>query len=77
VIDLHMHTTASDGRATPAMLVDDLVAAGITTCAVTDHDTTASIDAVTALASPHGIRAIPASRSRRSPTTKTCTCSRI
>lgn len=54
-----MHTTASDGRATPAMLVEDLVAAGITTCAVTDHDTTASIDAVTALASPHGIRVIP------------------
>lgn len=54
-----MHTTASDGRATPEALVGELVAAGITICAVTDHDTTASIDVVTALAAPHGIRVIP------------------
>lgn len=54
-----MHTTASDGRATPEVLVQELVAAGIAICAVTDHDTTASIDAVTALAAPHGIRVIP------------------
>lgn len=54
-----MHTTASDGRATPEQLVAELVAAGITTCAVTDHDTTASIAAVTVLAAPHGIRVIP------------------
>jgi predicted metal-dependent phosphoesterase TrpH len=58
VIDLHLHTTASDGRATPEVLVRELVAAGITICAVTDHDTTASIDAVTALAAPHGIRVL-------------------
>lgn len=58
MIDLHLHTTASDGRATPAMLVADLVAAGITVCAVTDHDTTASIAEVTALAAPHGLRVI-------------------
>jgi 3',5'-nucleoside bisphosphate phosphatase len=59
VIDLHLHTTASDGRATPEMLVRELVAAGITIASVTDHDTTASIDVVTALAAPHGIRVIP------------------
>lgn len=53
-----MHTTASDGRATPEALVAELVGAGITTCAVTDHDTTAAIAAVTALAAPHGIRVI-------------------
>jgi len=58
VIDLHLHTTASDGRATPEALVRELVAAGITICAVTDHDTTASIDAVTRLAGPHGIRVL-------------------
>ncbi len=53
-----MHTTASDGRATPDVLVTELVAAGITICAVTDHHTTASIDAVTRLAMPHGLRVI-------------------
>lgn len=58
MIDLHMHTTASDGRSTPEMLVEELRAAGITTCAVTDHDTTAAIAAVRALAAPHGIRVI-------------------
>ena len=58
MIDLHLHTTASDGRATPEMLVAELVSAGITVCAVTDHDTTASIATVTALAQPHGIRVI-------------------
>lgn len=59
MIDLHLHTTASDGRATPEMLVRELVSAGITICAVTDHDTTSSIDEVTSLAAPHGIRVIP------------------
>ena len=49
-----MHTTASDGRSTPEVLVGDLVAAGISICAVTDHDTTASIDVVTALAAHTG-----------------------
>jgi predicted metal-dependent phosphoesterase TrpH len=58
VIDLHMHTTASDGRATPAALVDELVAAGITVCAVTDHDTTASVDAVRSLGTPRGLTVI-------------------
>ena len=58
MIDLHLHTTASDGRATPEALVRELVAAGITIAAVTDHDTTASIDIVTAFAAPYGIRVI-------------------
>lgn len=54
-----MHTTASDGRLTPAALVERAAAAGLTTIAVTDHDTTRSIDEVTRLASAHGIRTIP------------------
>jgi predicted metal-dependent phosphoesterase TrpH len=55
--DLHMHTTASDGRCTPRELVDRVVAAGITVMAVTDHDTTASIDEVRELARARGIEA--------------------
>jgi predicted metal-dependent phosphoesterase TrpH len=59
LIDLHMHTTASDGRLTPAALVARASAAGLTTIAVTDHDTTAAVDEVTDLATASGIRNIP------------------
>jgi len=55
--DLHMHTTASDGRCTPRELVDRVVAAGITVMAVTDHDTTAAVAEVQALAKARGIEA--------------------
>ena len=54
-----MHTTASDGRLTPAELVARVRAARLTTISVTDHDTVASIAEVTATASPLGIRVIP------------------
>lgn len=43
MIDLHLHTAASDGADTPAELVRACRRAGITTMAVTDHDTTAAI----------------------------------
>lgn len=39
-IDLHTHTTASDGTDSPAQLVAAAVAAGLAVLAVTDHDTT-------------------------------------
>lgn len=42
MIDLHTHTTASDGRCTPAELVGRAAAAGVSTLAVTDHDTVAA-----------------------------------
>ena len=45
MIDLHTHTTASDGRYTPAELVSRASAAGVTVLAVTDHDTLAGCDA--------------------------------
>ena len=54
-----MHTTASDGRLTPAELVARAAAAGLTTISVTDHDTVAAIDSVTADAAQRGIRVIP------------------
>jgi len=40
-IDLHAHSTASDGTESPAELVAAATAAGLTTLAITDHDTTA------------------------------------
>jgi len=38
-IDLHTHTTASDGKLTPTELVQHAVHSGIDTLAITDHDT--------------------------------------
>lgn len=49
MIDLHLHTTASDGRCSPAELVERVHASGVTTFAVTDHDTVAAIDEVQTL----------------------------
>jgi 3',5'-nucleoside bisphosphate phosphatase len=40
MIDLHAHTTASDGSDTPAELIRHAAAAGVHTLAITDHDTT-------------------------------------
>jgi hypothetical protein len=59
VIDLHLHTTASDGRLSPADLVARVAAAGITTMSVTDHDTVAALAEVGVEASARGIRLVP------------------
>jgi len=40
IIDLHLHTTASDGELAPAELVARAAQAGIQVLAVTDHDST-------------------------------------
>jgi predicted metal-dependent phosphoesterase TrpH len=58
-VDLHLHTTASDGRCTPQELVSRAAAAGVTVMAATDHDTTAGIADVRAYAERRGILAIP------------------
>jgi len=42
-IDLHMHSTASDGTLAPAELVDRVAQQGIDLFALTDHDTTAGL----------------------------------
>ena len=50
MIDLHTHTTCSDGTDTPFALVKKALSAGITTLAITDHDSTAGwAEAITAL----------------------------
>src|SRR5690348_15640512 len=58
MMDLHMHTTASDGRLSPAELVDRAAEAGSKTISVTDHDTVAAIAEVRAAADQKGIRVI-------------------
>lgn len=59
MIDLHLHTNASDGRYSSAELVARAGAAGITTLSVTDHDTTAGLDAAAAEAETAGIAFVP------------------
>jgi predicted metal-dependent phosphoesterase TrpH len=59
LIDLHLHTTASDGRLAPAELVARVAAAGITTMSVTDHDTVAALAEVGRVAAARGIRLVP------------------
>ena len=43
MIDLHAHTTASDGHLDPAALVAEAWHAGVRVLAVTDHDTVAAL----------------------------------
>lgn len=58
-IDLHMHTTASDGEHSPQDLIDLAHAAGLTTIAITDHDTTDGIRPAIAAAEKYNITVIP------------------
>jgi predicted metal-dependent phosphoesterase TrpH len=58
IVDLHLHTTASDGRCTPAELVDLAAAAGAGVIAATDHDTTLASADVAAFAAARGIEAV-------------------
>ncbi|MDD2420533.1 MAG: PHP domain-containing protein [Heliobacteriaceae bacterium] len=57
-IDLHLHTTASDGLHSPGDLLDLAVAAGLTNIAITDHE---SVEGYLELAKAErpGIRIIP------------------
>jgi predicted metal-dependent phosphoesterase TrpH len=55
VIDLHTHTTASDGRCSPAELVERAARAGLTVLAVADHDTVAGCAAAAEACAAAGI----------------------
>lgn len=56
-IDLHTHSTASDGTDSPAELVAAAAAAGVDVIAITDHDTTAGW-AATAAVLPAGMQLV-------------------
>jgi 3',5'-nucleoside bisphosphate phosphatase len=59
LIDLHTHTTASDGRCSPAELVACARTAGVTVLSVTDHDTVAACDEVAAACTAAAIAFVP------------------
>ncbi len=57
LIDLHAHSTVSDGTDSPAELVAAAAAAGVGVLAITDHDTTGGWDEAAA-ALPAGMRLV-------------------
>lgn len=58
-VDLHTHSTASDGRLSPAELVEEAVRRGVTVLALTDHDTMAGVPEAAAAAARAGVQFIP------------------
>ena len=58
-IDLHMHSTVSDGTDTPQMLLEKVRAAGIAVFSVTDHDAVKAGQIIRFLLKPGDPRFIP------------------
>jgi predicted metal-dependent phosphoesterase TrpH len=59
LIDLHLHTTASDGTLAPAELVARAASIGIIILSVTDHDTTAGFEEARTAAGRLGVTLVP------------------
>lgn len=59
MIDLHTHTTFSDGTTTPEKNVALAAEAGLEGVAITDHDTLAGWDRAAAACDAHGIEFVP------------------
>jgi predicted metal-dependent phosphoesterase TrpH len=59
MIDLHTHSTFSDGSLSPAELVERARQAGLTALALTDHDGMLGIDAFMEACGCAGIRGVP------------------
>lgn len=59
-LDLHIHSTASDGAWGPTEVVEAAAKAGLDVIALADHDTMAGVAAATAAAVGAGVTVIPA-----------------
>lgn len=59
IVDLHSHSTSSDGELTPAELLAKARAAGMEAMAVTDHDTVAGLAEAEEAARAAGIELVP------------------
>ena len=60
-IDLHMHTTCSDGKFTPKEIIDEAAKNNVIIISISDHDTTqAYTEQLFEYAKMHNIRLIPA-----------------
>lgn len=61
LVDLHLHTLASDGRLSPTELVNLIASKGVTVAAISDHDTTEGVEEATRAAKAHpDLEIIPA-----------------
>jgi len=60
MIDLHCHTTASDGLLTPANMIRQAVRGGVSVIAIADHDTVNGLNEAVQVAEQEGICLIPA-----------------
>ncbi len=61
LVDLHLHTLASDGRLSPTELVNLVASKGVKVAAISDHDTTEGIEEAMRAAQAHsGLEIIPA-----------------
>jgi 3',5'-nucleoside bisphosphate phosphatase len=58
-IDLHTHSSVSDGTETPTELIEASVAEGLSAVAITDHDSTAGWDEAFAAAAGTGLLVVP------------------
>ena len=58
-VDLHVHTTASDGALTPTQVVQRAARLGLTVLAITDHDSVAGIPEALAAGAACGVEIIP------------------
>jgi hypothetical protein len=58
MIDLHSHTTASDGTYSPAHLVDEARRTGVRILGITDHDTFSGYDQALPLARQAGLELV-------------------
>jgi len=58
MVDLHSHTTASDGTFSPAQLVDEAKRAGVHILGITDHDTFSGFDQAVAPAREAGLELV-------------------
>lgn len=59
IVDLHTHSTASDGTDPPERIIEQATEAGLSAVALTDHDTQEGIAAASAAAEQTGIELIP------------------
>ncbi|VEP17316.1 conserved hypothetical protein [Hyella patelloides LEGE 07179] len=59
MLELHCHTTFSDGRLTPTELVVEAAAAGVKALAITDHDTLGGWEEAKKAANSHWMEIVP------------------
>jgi hypothetical protein len=59
MLELHCHTTYSDGKLTPAELVKASAALGVKALAITDHDTLSGWDEAVSAASAYNLEIVP------------------